>query len=113
MDKATPELMAFAKVMLAIFVGLSIWSLSAMVRSFYRPLDATPEKLVASKKAVLLSSWVVLAAVGGAINALLSKQYYLLGASAILLSFVLPLLVQYVRLKRALPSQQMPKVNHS
>lgn len=113
MDKATPELMAFAKGMLALFVGLSIWSLSAMVRSFYRPLDATPEKLAASKKAVLLSSWVALAAVATATNALLSKQYYLLGASAILFSFVLPLLVHYVRLKRALPSQQTSKVNPS
>ena len=105
---ASPELMAFAKVMLAIFVGLSIWSLLAMVRSFYRPLDATPEKLAASRKALLLSSWVMLAAVGNAINALASKQYYLFGASALLFSLVLPLFVQYVRLKRGLRRQQMP-----
>jgi hypothetical protein len=94
--------MVFARVMLAIFIGLSIWSLVNVVRSFYRPLDATPEKLAAFKKSLLLSSWIMLAAVATAINALVSKQYYLLGASAILISFVLPLLAQYVRLKRAL-----------
>src|ERR1700756_3228596 len=100
--------MAFAKLMLAIFVGLSLWSLFAMVRSFYRPLEATPEKLAACRKAILLSSWVTLAAVGSAINAIASKQYYLLGASAMLSSLVLPLFVQYVRLKRGLRTQQMP-----
>jgi hypothetical protein len=106
--KASPELMVFARVMLAIFVCLSIWSLVAMVRSFYRPLDATPEKLAAFKKSLLLSSWIMFAAVASAINALVSKQYYLLGASAILFSFVLPLLVQYLRLKRALIRQRKP-----
>jgi hypothetical protein len=42
------------------------------------------------------------------VNALVSKQHYLLGASAILFSFVLPLLVQYLRLKRALIRQRKP-----
>ena len=107
--KASPELMTFAKVMLAISVGLSMWSLLAIVRSFYRPLDATPEKLATFRKALLLNRWVVFGAVAVAINALVSKQFYLLGASAILFSFVLPVLVQYVRLKRALRRQQMPR----
>lgn len=106
--KASHELMVFARVMLAIFVSLAIWSLVAMVRSFYRPLDATPEKLAAFKKSLLLSSWIMLAAASVAINALVSKQYYLLGASAILFSFVLPLLVQYLRLRRALTRQRTP-----
>jgi len=100
--------MAFAKVMLAIFVGLSIWSLFALVRSFYRPIEATLEKLAACRKALLLNSWVMLAAVSVAINAIASKQYYLLGGSALLFSFVLPLFVQYVRLKRGFRRQQMP-----
>jgi len=95
----------------AIFVCLGIRSLVAMVRSFYRPLDATPEKLAAFKKSLLLSWWIMSAAVASAINALVSKQYYLLGASAILFSFVLPLLVQYLRLKRALTRQRTPS-NH-
>ena len=84
-----------------------------MVRSFYRPLDATPEKLAGFKKALLLSSWVILAVVATEMNALMSKQYYLLGASAILFSFVLPVLVQYLRLKRALEKEAMRAGSHS
>lgn len=106
--KASHELMVFARVMLAIFVSLGIWSLVAMVRSFYRPLDATPEKLAALRKSLLFSSWIMFAAIATAINALVSKQYYLIGASALLFSFVLPLLVQYLRLKRALTGQRTP-----
>ena len=103
--QASHALMVSARVMVAIFVGLAIWSLIAMVRSFYKPLDATPEKLATFKKNLLLSSWVTFAGVGVGINALASKQYYLLWASATLFSFVLPILVHYVRLRRALRKQ--------
>jgi membrane associated rhomboid family serine protease len=106
---ASPELVVFAKVMLAIFIGLAAFSLVAMVRSFYRPLDPTPEKVARLKKSLLLNSWVMFAAVGGAIQALVSKEYYLLGASALLFSFVLPLIVHYFRLKTALRARLMPK----
>ena len=104
--KASPELMMFAKVMLAIFIGLSIWSVFAMVRSFYRPLQATPEKLAATRKALFLNSWVMLAAGSVAIHAIATKQYFLLGAAAMLFSFALPLFVHYVRLKTALRGQR-------
>jgi hypothetical protein len=110
---ASNELVVFARVMLAIFAGLSIWSLINTVRLFYRPLNATPAKLAAFKKRLSLSSWVILAAVATATNAIVSKQDYLLGASAILISFVLPLVVQYVRLKRALgrhPGSSNPRL---
>ena len=88
--------------MLTIFIGLGVFSVVAMVRSFYRPLEATPEKLASTKKALLFSSWVMFAAVASAIEALVRGEYYLLGASAIVFSFVLPLWVHYFRLKAAL-----------
>ena len=99
--QASHGLMVYAKVMLAIFIGLGIFSLAMMVRSFFRPLEPTREKLAATKKSLVLNSWVLFAALANAINALTSKQYYLLGASALLFSFVLPLIVQYTRLKAA------------
>lgn len=88
--------------MLGIFIGLGVFSLVAMARSFYRPLDPTPEKANAVKKALMLNCWVLFAAFAVAINAMISQQYYLLGVSALLLSFVLPVIVHYVRLKKAL-----------
>ena len=100
--QASHGLMVYAKVMLAIFTGLGIVSLAMLVRSFFRPLEPSQNKLAATKKALVLSSWVLFAAIAGAVNALTSKQYYLLGASALLFSFVLPLIIQYTRLKAAL-----------
>jgi hypothetical protein len=95
--------------MLAIFVGLGVYSLIALIRSFYRPLDPTAEKLTAFKRTLIGSSWVWLAAVASAINALVSKEYYLLGASAILFSYVLPILVHYLRLKAAMRDAAISK----
>lgn len=100
--EASHGFMVYAKVMLVIFIGLGIFSLALMVRSFFRSLAPTPKKLAATKKALVLSSWILFAAFASAINALNSKQYFLLGASALLFSFVLPLIVQYTRLKAAL-----------
>jgi hypothetical protein len=94
--------MVYAKVMLAIFIGLGIFSLTALFRSFFRPLEPTPKKLAATKKAFLVSSWILFAALANAVRAVISEQYYLLGASALLFSFVLPLIVQYLRLRAAL-----------
>jgi hypothetical protein len=91
----------YARAMLALFVALGVFSLVAMVRSFYRPLDPTPEKVASVKKALTLNSWVLVAAAAGAINAIASKQYYLLGAAALLLTFVLPVIVHYIRLRKA------------
>ncbi len=98
-------LVLYAKVMLGVFIALGLYSLTAMVRSFYRPLDPTPEKAKALKKALMLNCWVLFAAVAIAINAMISKQYYLLGVSALLFTFVLPVIVHYVRLKKALRPQ--------
>ena len=105
--QASHGLMVYAKVMLTVFIGLGIFALAMMVRSFFRPLEPTPDKLAATKKSLLVSSWVLFAAIAGAINALASKQYYLLGASALLFSFVLPLIVQYMRLKAALKGSEI------
>jgi len=100
--KASHGLLVYAKIMLAIFAGLAVFSLLAMARSFYRPLDPTPEKVATFKKLILLNSWILFAAVGGAVWALATRKYYMLIASAILFSFVLPPIVQYVRMSLAL-----------
>ncbi|MGB8010371.1 MAG: hypothetical protein WCF68_02060 [Terriglobales bacterium] len=91
-----------ARAMLAFFVALGVFSLVAMVRSFYRPLDPTPEKMASIRKSLALNSWVLLAAAAVAINAIASEQYYLLWAAALLFTFVLPVIVHYIRLRKAL-----------
>jgi hypothetical protein len=100
--KANPELMLFAKIMLAIFLALGTFSLVLTIRSFYRPLDATHENATKFKKLLQLNWWIMFAAVGSAIHAVASEEYYMLGGSALLFSFVLPILVQYIRMKKAL-----------
>jgi membrane associated rhomboid family serine protease len=107
--KTSHELVGYARMMLSIFAGLAVFSLVAMLRSFYRPVDPTPETVARLRKLLLLNSWVMFAAVGGAIQAFVSKEYYLLGASALLFSFVLPVIVHYVRLKTAFRARSTPK----
>jgi hypothetical protein len=100
--QASHGFMVYAKVMLAVFIGLGIYSLAVTFRSFFRPLEPSAEKLAATKKALLLSSWVLFAACASALRAVMLEEYYLLGASALLFSFVLPLIVQYMRVRAAL-----------
>ncbi len=99
--KASPEVMLAAKVMLGVFIALAAFSILWMIRSFFRPLEATPAKLSAFKKGMLLHYWILISSVLVALNALRSKQYYLLLASAILLSLALPGVIHYLRLKAA------------
>ena len=94
--------MMFAKIMLLFFVVLAIYSVVISIRSCVRPIEATQEKLHALRKSLLLSSWVLVAACANAIHALTTGQHYLLLVSLLLFSFVLPLIVQYVRVKAAL-----------
>jgi membrane associated rhomboid family serine protease len=106
--------MIYAKIVLAVLIGLGVWSIAVTVRSFFRPLNPTPQKLAATKKSLMLSAWVLFAAFANAVRALTTGQYYLLGASALLFSFVMPLIVHFMRLKAAmksLPNADLPPVN--
>lgn len=89
-------------IIIAFWIVLSLVSLSILVWSFLKPLNANTEKLAATKRLLLFNGWIPLAAVGISIQALLSRNYFLLFAGMILFTFVLPILVQYLRLKRAL-----------
>lgn len=106
--KASPELMLVAKVMLGVFTALAAFSIVSLIRSFLRPLDATPEKLAATKKVLVLNGWILFSAIGVTVHGVVSGQYYLLAAAALLFSFVAPVVVQYFRLRAALgPGAQL------
>jgi hypothetical protein len=100
--QASHCLIVLTKFMVTIFVGLGICSLTLMFRSLSRPLAPTPEKLATMKKLLPLSTRFLLGSFAIAAFAVISKQYYLLAASALLFSLVLPLIVHYMRLKAAL-----------
>jgi len=102
---APAPLLIFAKFMLAVFTGLGIWSLVITVRTIRRKAEPDPNRLAAAKRSLLLSPWVMFAAVAGAINAVSSHQYYLLFASALLFSYVLPLITLYVKTNSAIKKQ--------
>jgi hypothetical protein len=106
--RAGPELVTVAMVMLGVYVALGIWSIAVLIRSFYKPLDATPEKAAALKKLVWIYSRLMFGAVAMAIYAVVSKQYYLLGAAALLAIYVLPIIVQHVRVRSALRRSATP-----
>lgn len=89
-------------IIISFWIVLSLVSLTILVRSFVKPFNADSEKLAATKRLLLFNGWVFLAAVGVSIHALISKNYFLLFAGVILLTFVLPVAVQYFRLKRVL-----------
>jgi hypothetical protein len=89
-------------VMMSIWITLSLVSLAILVRSLVIPLNATSAKLAATKRVLLLNSWILLVAIGISVQAFVSGNYYLLIAGVILLTFVAPIAVQYLRLKRTL-----------
>jgi hypothetical protein len=89
-------------VMMSIWITLSLVSLAILVRSLVIPLNATSAKLVATKRVLLLNSWIFLVAIGISVQAFVSGNYYLFFAGVILLTLVAPIAVQYLRLKRAL-----------
>jgi hypothetical protein len=100
--QATDSYVVLAKFMLAIFIGLAIASLVALVRYLSKPIQASKEKLTAARKSMMYGSWVLFAACANAIRALVFRQYYLLFASALLFSVVLPVIIHYCRLRAAL-----------
>ncbi|HTK95949.1 MAG TPA: hypothetical protein VL382_09970 [Terriglobales bacterium] len=101
-----------AKVMLVIYVALGVGSIVLLVRSFYKPLDATPEKAAALKKVFWVGSRFVIGGAAMGIYAVFSKQYYLLAAAALLASLGAPIVVQYLRVKSALNRSFGQRENH-
>ncbi|HTS08403.1 MAG TPA: hypothetical protein VMP68_22725 [Candidatus Eisenbacteria bacterium] len=102
--KTSPELVVFAKVMLGIFGALGIFAIGMTVRLFMRPPEPSTVKLAATKRTLMLSSWLVIPIVGNAVKALTTREYWLLLVSALLFSYVLPVLVQFLRIRTALKS---------
>jgi hypothetical protein len=72
---ASPQLVTVARVMLVIYVALGAWSIVLLVRSFYRPLNPTPEKASALKKVLLPGAALMIGGTLMGIHAMLSKQY--------------------------------------
>jgi hypothetical protein len=89
-------------VLMSIWITLSLVSLAILVRSLVIPANATSERLAATRRVLLLNSWIFLVAIGISVQAFVSGNYYLLIAGAILLTFVAPIAVQYLRLKKAM-----------
>lgn len=100
--------MMVAKIMLGVFGGLGVLSLAMTVRLLQRPAEPNPAKLVATKRSLLLSSWIMVAVVGNTIAAVRNREYYLLWASGLLFSYILPLIVQYFRIRAALKYPSRP-----
>jgi hypothetical protein len=103
--KASPELLVYAKVMLGIFVALGIFSVVMTARLFLRAPEANPTKLAAAKRSLLFSSWLAIPIIGNAIRALATREYWLLLVSALLFSYVLPVLVLFLRTRSALKAE--------
>jgi hypothetical protein len=105
-----PELAVFAKIMLGIFGALGIFAIVVTVRLFMRPAEPSAAKLAATKRTLMLSSWLVIPIVGNAVRALTTREYLLLLVSALLFSYLLPVLVLFFRtraaIKSAVPSAQ-------
>lgn len=95
-----------AKAMIAICVGIALFAIAVLIRSFYRPLNATPQKLAAMKRVLPIVWRLLFGAIAMMVYALVTRQYYLLFASAFFLALVLPIFVHYRRLKSALDTEQ-------
>jgi len=102
--KAGPALLLYAKVMLGIFIALGIFAIVMTVRLFLRAPEASATKLAATKRSLIFSSWLAIPIIGNAIRALVTREYWLLLASALLFSYILPVLVGFLRTRSALKS---------
>jgi len=96
--------MLYAKVMLGVFGALGIFSLVMTVRLFLRPPEANTAKLTAAKRSLIFSSWLAIPILGNAIRALATREYWLLFVSALLFSYILPVLVLFLRTRAAVKS---------
>ena len=96
--------MLYAKVMLGVFVALGIFSVVMTVRLFLQPPEGTPAKLATAKRNLILSSWLAIPILGNAIQALATREYWLLFVSALLFSYILPILVLFLRRRAAVKS---------
>lgn len=96
--------MLYAKVMLGVFGALGIFSLVMTVRLFLRPPEANTAKLAAARRSLMFSWWLAIPILGNAIRALATREYWLLFVSALLLSYILPVLVVFLRTRAAVKS---------
>lgn len=99
-----PELVVFAEIMLGIFGGLGIFAIVMTLRLFMRPAEPSAVKLAATKRTLMLSSWLLIPIVGNAIRALTTREYWLLLVSVMLFSYILPVLVLFLRTRAAIKS---------
>jgi hypothetical protein len=97
-----------AKVMLGVFILLGIVSLVMTIRVLTRKPEPNPTKLAATERSLLLSSWVLIPIVGNAINAIATQKYSLLLVCGLLLSYLLPLIVLYLKTRTALNKAASP-----
>ena len=102
--KASPELMVYAKVMLGIFIALGIFSVLMTARLVLRAPEANAARLAAAKRSLMFSSWLAIPILGTAIRALATREYSFLLVSVLLFSYILPVLVLFLRTRSALKS---------
>jgi hypothetical protein len=105
------ELMWLARIMLVVFSLLALWSVVHMIRTLRRPVDATSEKLKAFEKIKSVGSRFCFGGIAMSIFAIVTKQYYLIGAGALLFMMGLPVVVGYLRVKSALRDTTHPRAN--
>jgi asparagine N-glycosylation enzyme membrane subunit Stt3 len=89
------------------FGGLVVCSIVLTVRTLRRKAEPNTKKLAAAKRSLVLSSWVFLPAIGNAVNAISSHQYYLLFASAFFFILVAPLFALYFKTKSAIKNAKL------
>lgn len=100
--------MVYAKVMLGIFTVLAISSVVMTIRLLLRKPEPSPTKLASAKRSLLFSSWILIPVVGNAVRAVVAREYWLLFVSGLLFSYILPLVVLYLRTRAALKHASPP-----
>jgi hypothetical protein len=92
----------FAWGTLAVFVGIGVLSLVTLGRSLRKPAEPDPAVYLSARSNLLFSSLVLLGSIVLVGWAITSRQYYLIFLSLLLVAYMLPVPVLFLRTRSAL-----------
>jgi hypothetical protein len=100
----------FAWSTLGVFVAIGVLSLVMLMRSLRRPAEPDPVLYLSARRHLLFSSLVILGSILLTFWAVISRQYYLIFLSVLLVAYLLPVPVIFFRTRAALKqARKLPR----
>jgi hypothetical protein len=92
----------FSWLTLAAFVAIGVFSLTLMIRSLRKPAEPDVVVYFSAKRHLAFSCFVLIGSVVALVIGIVHRQYYLFIPAPLLISYTLPIVVEYFRTRAAL-----------